>query len=66
MVEPHMQAQSGLNILINCMILTIILGLPITLIFIRDSTPKTGNRANMLSFELLGILFIIGMVLGKN
>lgn len=49
-----------------CVIITIILGLPITLVFVRKPTPKTGNIVNMLSFGVLGMLFIIGMVLGRN
>ena len=48
-----------------CMILIIILGLPITLIFVRNPNPKVGNLTNMLSFGFLGMLFIIGMVIGR-
>jgi 4-hydroxybenzoate polyprenyltransferase len=48
-----------------CVILIILCGLPITLVFVRKPTPKTGNLVNMLSFGFLGMLFIIGMVLGK-
>lgn len=48
-----------------CVVLIIIFGLPITLVFVRNPTPKTGNLVNMLSFGFLGMLFIIGMVLGK-
>jgi len=48
-----------------CVILIIIFGLPITLVFVRNPTPKIGNLVNMLSFGVLGMLFIIGMILGK-
>jgi 4-hydroxybenzoate polyprenyltransferase len=48
-----------------CVILIIMFGLPITLIFVRNPTPRTGNLVNMLSFGFLGMLFIIGMILGK-
>jgi 4-hydroxybenzoate polyprenyltransferase len=48
-----------------CVILTIILGLPITFIFVRNPTPKNGNLTNMLSFGFLGMLFIIGMITGR-
>lgn len=47
------------------MILTIILGLLITLIFMRDPTPKTGNTTKIFSFGFLGMLLIIGMILGR-
>jgi 4-hydroxybenzoate polyprenyltransferase len=48
-----------------CMILTIIFGFPITLIFVLKPTPKIGNLVNMMSFGFLGMLFIIGMIIGR-
>ena len=49
-----------------CMILTIILGLPITLVFVLKPNPKIGNLVNMMSFGFLGMLFIIGLIIGRN
>jgi len=48
-----------------CMILTIIIGLPMTIYFVYKPSPKTGNLINMLSFGILGMLFIIGLIIGK-
>ncbi|MFX0204183.1 MAG: UbiA prenyltransferase family protein [Candidatus Hodarchaeota archaeon] len=48
-----------------CMIGIIIVGLPLTLFFIFWPTPRNANIANMLSLGILGILFILGMILGR-
>jgi len=54
----------GIRYLI-CIILTIIIGLPMTLFFMYKSSPKTANIVNMMSFGILDMLFIIGMIVGK-
>lgn len=47
-----------------CIIALIVVGFIQTIIFIIKPTPKVANVTNMLSFGVLGMLFIIGMVVG--
>jgi geranylgeranylglycerol-phosphate geranylgeranyltransferase len=47
-----------------CMIVLIAIGFIITMIFVINPTPKVANITNMLSFGVLGMLFIIGMIVG--
>ncbi|MFX0174933.1 MAG: UbiA family prenyltransferase [Candidatus Hodarchaeota archaeon] len=54
----------GIGYLI-CIILTIAIGLPMTLFFVYKPSPKIANIVNMMSFGILGMLFIIGMIVGK-
>ena len=48
-----------------CMNGTIILGLPLNFIYIFRSTPKMSRMVNMLSFGVLGMLYVIGMFFGR-
>jgi len=54
----------GIGYLI-CIILTISVGLPMTIFFIYKPSPKTGNIVNMMSFGILGMLFVIAMIIGR-
>ncbi|NHJ40968.1 MAG: hypothetical protein FK731_13135 [Asgard group archaeon] len=49
-----------------CTIVLIIVGFILTMIFIIKPTPKVANITNMLSFGVLGMLFILGMILGMK
>jgi len=48
-----------------CMIALIVIGFILSLIFVFKPTPKVANIINMLSFGLLGMLFIVGLILGR-
>ncbi|MFB0561407.1 MAG: hypothetical protein ACETWM_09370 [Candidatus Lokiarchaeia archaeon] len=49
-----------------CMIGIIVIGLPMTLIFVYRPSPKIASITNMLSLGILGMLFVLGMILGKK
>lgn len=49
-----------------CIIGIVIVGLPLSLIFICRPSPRMGNITNMLSLGILGMLFVFGMILGKS
>jgi 4-hydroxybenzoate polyprenyltransferase len=48
-----------------CIIGVIIVGVPMSLAYVRNPSPRMGNIANMLSFGILGMLFVIGLIIGK-
>lgn len=48
-----------------CILLTIISGMVINIVFIRQPTPRTADITNKLSFIGLGSLYILGMILGR-
>jgi 4-hydroxybenzoate polyprenyltransferase len=48
-----------------CMIGIIIVGVPTSLAYVRNPSPRMGNIANMLSFGIMGMLFVIGLIIGK-
>lgn len=48
-----------------CIIGIVIVGIPLSLIFIRRPSPRIANITNMLSLGILGMLFVFGMILGK-
>ncbi|MFW9921956.1 MAG: UbiA family prenyltransferase [Candidatus Thorarchaeota archaeon] len=48
-----------------CMIVLSSLGFVLSLIFAIKPTPKVAYFTNMFSFMLLGLLFVLGMILGK-
>jgi 4-hydroxybenzoate polyprenyltransferase len=48
-----------------CMISTIVIGVPLNLLFILKSTPKIARIVNVLSLAILGSLFVIGMFVGR-
>ncbi|NPE08837.1 MAG: UbiA family prenyltransferase [Asgard group archaeon] len=48
-----------------CMIITVVIGSIMSIIFVIKPTPKVANIVNMLSFGILGMLFIIGLITGR-
>ena len=51
--------------LLYCMIVLSSIGFILTIVFIIKPTPRVAYFANMFSFMVLGLLFILGMILGK-
>lgn len=54
----------GIGYLI-CMITTIVIGVPLNLLFIFRPSPKIARIANILSLAILGSLFVVAMFIGK-
>ncbi|MFX0025155.1 MAG: UbiA family prenyltransferase [Candidatus Hermodarchaeota archaeon] len=48
-----------------CIVIIVVVGLPLTLIFVYRPTPKIGYTVNGLSMSIFSILFMLGMILGK-
>ena len=48
-----------------CMIGIVVVGLPLSLLFVYRPSARTGNITNMLSLGILGMFFVFGMILGK-
>lgn len=48
-----------------CMIITASIGSVMSVIFVIKPTPKVANIVNMLSWGILGMLFIIGLITGR-
>ncbi len=48
-----------------CMIITVVIGSIMSIIFVIKPTPKVANIVNMLSFGILGMLFIVGLITGR-
>jgi 4-hydroxybenzoate polyprenyltransferase len=48
-----------------CMIVLVVIGLVLSILFVIKPTPKIANIVNMISFGLLGMLFILGLILGR-
>lgn len=49
-----------------CVLGIIIIGTIINLIFITKPTPKIADLSNVLSLGVLGMLYVLGMVLGRK
>ncbi len=48
-----------------CIIGIIVVGIPISLAYVYNPSPRMGNITNMLSFGILGMLFVVGLIIGK-
>ncbi|NHJ46316.1 MAG: hypothetical protein FK733_00880 [Asgard group archaeon] len=48
-----------------CIMALVVIGLVLSIFFVVKPTPKVANIVNMMSFGMLGMLFIIGLILGR-
>jgi 4-hydroxybenzoate polyprenyltransferase len=55
----------GLGYLV-CILAVIVAGMAINLVFVLNPAPRIADRTNKLSFGMLGMLYVLGMILGRR